>query len=181
MDIFSRFFAVPGALLLRWIDALGDTFLFLLEGLRQIFIAPKLFIKVLQQLYVIGTKSLFVICLIALFTGMVLGLQGYYVLVKFGSVGFLGAAVSLTLIRELGESQRILTRVTGRQPSVLCYPTGRYSDLTLEVAERYYNFGLKMVGGQYNTADDPFLVSRYYVSRYTGLDSFAAMVAPAGT
>ena len=48
-----------------------------------------------------------------------------------------------TLIRELGESQRILTRVTGRQPSVLCYPTGRYSDLTLEVAERYYNFGLK--------------------------------------
>ena len=81
-----------------------------------------------------------------------------------------------TLIRELGESQRILTRVTGRQPSVLCYPTGRYSDLTLEVAERY-NFGLKMVGGQYNTADDPFLVSRYYVSRYTGLDSFAAMVA----
>ncbi len=86
-----------------------------------------------------------------------------------------------TLIRELGESQRILTRVTGRQPSVLCYPTGRYSDLTLEVAERYYNFGLKMVGGQYNTADDPFLVSRYYVSRYTGLDSFAAMVAPAGT
>ena len=58
-----------------------------------------------------------------------------------------------TLIRELGESQRILTHVTGRQPSVLCYPTGRYSDLTLEVAERYYNFGLKMVGGQYNTAD----------------------------
>ena len=79
----------------------------------------------------------------------------------------------------LASRQRILTRVTGRQPSVLCYPTGRYSDLTLEVAERYYNFGLKMVGGQYNTADDPFLVSRYYVSRYTGLDSFAAMVAPA--
>ena len=106
MDILSRFFAVPGALFLRWIDALGDTFLFLLEGLRQ-------FIKVLQQLYVIGTKSLFVICLIALFTGMVLGLQGYYVLVKFGSVGFLGAAVSLTLIRELGP---VLTAimVTGR-------------------------------------------------------------------
>ena len=50
MDILSRFFAVPGALFLRWIDALGDTFLFLLEGLRQIFIAPKLFIKVLHQL-----------------------------------------------------------------------------------------------------------------------------------
>ena len=45
MDILSRFFAVPGALFLRWIGALGDAFLFLLEGLRQIFIAPKLFIK----------------------------------------------------------------------------------------------------------------------------------------
>lgn len=86
-----------------------------------------------------------------------------------------------TLVQELGESQRILTRVTGRQPYVLCYPTGKYSDLTLEVAERYYNFGLKMVGGQYCTSDDPFLVNRYYVSRYTGLDSFAAMVSLAGT
>ena len=83
-----------------------------------------------------------------------------------------------TLIRELGESQRILTRVTGRQPSVLCYPTGRYSDLTLEVAERYYNFGLKMVGGQYNTADDPFLVSRYYVSRYTSLTALRPWSPP---
>ena len=115
MDILSRFFAVPGALFLRWIDALGDTFLFLLEGLRQIFIAPKL--------YVIGTKSLFVICLIALFTGMVLGLQGYYVLVKFGSVGFLGAAVSLTLIRELGP---VLTAimVTGRAGSSMAAEIG---------------------------------------------------------
>ena len=123
MDILSRFFAVPGALFLRWIDALGDTFLFLLEGLRQIFIAPKLFIKVLQQLYVIGTKSLFVICLIALFTGMVLGLQGYYVLVKFGSVGVLGAAVSLTLIRELGP---VLTAimVTGRAGSSMAAEIG---------------------------------------------------------
>ena len=97
--------------------------MFLLEGLRQIFIAPKLFIKVLQQLYVIGTKSLFVICLIALFTGMVLGLQGYYVLVKFGSVGFLGAAVSLTLIRELGP---VLTAimVTGRAGSSMAAEIG---------------------------------------------------------
>ena len=116
MDMLSRFFAVPGALVLRWIGALGDVFLFLLEGLRQIFIAPKLFFKVAQQVYVIGAKSLFVIVLIALFTGMVLGLQGYYVLVKFGSVGFLGAAVSLTLIRELGP---VLTAimVTGRAGS----------------------------------------------------------------
>jgi phospholipid/cholesterol/gamma-HCH transport system permease protein len=58
--------------------------------------------KVLGQVFFIGVKSVFVICLVGLFTGMVLGLQGYYTLVKFGSEGLLGAAVALSLIRELG-------------------------------------------------------------------------------
>lgn len=51
--------------------------------------------------------------LIGLFCGLVLGLQGYYTLIKFGSVGFLGSVVSLALIRELGP---VLTAImlTGR-------------------------------------------------------------------
>jgi phospholipid/cholesterol/gamma-HCH transport system permease protein len=40
--------------------------------------------------------------LVGFFTGMVLGLQLYHVLVKFGSVGVLGTAIALTLIREMG-------------------------------------------------------------------------------
>jgi phospholipid/cholesterol/gamma-HCH transport system permease protein len=40
--------------------------------------------------------------LVGLFTGMVLGLQLYYTLVKFGSAGVLGSAIALSLIRELG-------------------------------------------------------------------------------
>ena len=131
MDMLSRFFAVPGALVLRWIGALGDVFLFLLEGLRQIFIAPKLFFKVAQQVYVIGAKSLFVIVLIALFTGMVLGLQGYYVLVKFGSVGFLGAAVSLTLIRELGP---VLTAIMVAVNMLFCFTAAKLLHFDLEDA-----------------------------------------------
>lgn len=128
-DSVSKILAIPGALVLRWMDALGDVFLFFLEGLRLIFLTPKLFRKVLQQLYAIGAKSAFLIILIAVFTGMVLGLQGYYVLVKFGSVGFLGAAVSLTLIRELGP---VLTAimVTGRAGSSMAAEIGvmRISD-----------------------------------------------------
>ncbi len=117
------FLAIPGACFLRGIDALGEMFLFLLEGLRQIFVVPKLFHKAVRQLYIIGAKSFFVIALIGLFTGMVLGLQGYYVLVKFGSVGFLGAAVSLTLIRELAP---VLTAimVTGRAGSAMTAEIG---------------------------------------------------------
>jgi len=122
-NVISRFFAVQGALFLRWVAALGETFLFLVEGLRQLFVMRKLFRKVVRQLYFIGARSFFVIALIGLFTGMVLGLQGYYVLVKFGSVGFLGAAVSLTLIRELAP---VLTAImiTGRAGSAMAAEIG---------------------------------------------------------
>lgn len=85
-----------------------------------------------------------------------------------------------TLEYELGESKKEITRLTGRIPYVLCYPTGKYSDLTLEVAARHYLFGIKMVGGLYNTADDPFLVNRFYVSRYTDIASFASFLTDAG-
>ena len=86
-----------------------------------------------------------------------------------------------TLEYELGETKKVITRLTGRIPYVLCYPTGKYSDLTLEVAQRHYLFGIKMVGGLYNTSDDPFLVSRFYVSRYTDISTFASYLSAAGT
>ncbi|MGL4722686.1 MAG: MlaE family ABC transporter permease [Desulfovibrionaceae bacterium] len=55
----------------------------------------------LTQIYFIGARSLFIIILIAFFTGLVLALQGYYTLIRFGSESLLGAAVALTLVREL--------------------------------------------------------------------------------
>lgn len=86
-----------------------------------------------------------------------------------------------TLEYELGESKKEITRLTGRIPYVLCYPTGKYSDITLEVAARHYLFGIKMVGGLYNTSDEPFLVNRFYVSRYTDIAAFASFLSDAGT
>ncbi len=85
------------------------------------------------------------------------------------------------LEHELGESWRVITRTTGKIPSVLCYPTGKYSDLTIEIAEKYYNFGLKMNGGMYCTsAENSFEVNRYYVSRYTDIYTFASYISEAG-
>jgi phospholipid/cholesterol/gamma-HCH transport system permease protein len=68
-------------------------------------------------------KSIFVICLTGAFTGMVLGLQGYYTLSKFGSEGLLGAAVALSLIRELGP---VLTAIMiiGRAGSAIAAEIG---------------------------------------------------------
>lgn len=58
-----------------------------------------LFIK---QLHVLGVQSLLIIMLSGLFIGMVLGLQGYVVLVDFSAETSLGQLVSLSLLRELG-------------------------------------------------------------------------------
>ncbi|MDX1676795.1 lipid asymmetry maintenance ABC transporter permease subunit MlaE [Arsukibacterium sp.] len=55
-----------------------------------------------KQLYVIGVLSLLIIVVSGLFIGMVLALQGYTVLVKFGAEGMLGPLVALSLLRELG-------------------------------------------------------------------------------
>ena len=81
---------------------LGRIFLFFCEGFVLIFKLPLQFSKFMQQIYFIGMKSVFVICLTGAFTGMVLGLQGYYALLRVGSTGALGAAVALPLIREMG-------------------------------------------------------------------------------
>jgi phospholipid/cholesterol/gamma-HCH transport system permease protein len=71
----------------------------------------------------IGTKSLLVIGFTAAFTGMVLALQGYHTLTKFGSEGWLGSAVGLTLIRELGPVLSALM-VTGRAGSAIAAEIG---------------------------------------------------------
>ena len=90
-----------GAPVIDFTESCGMLFLFTVEAFRRIF-ARHMIRRVAWQVYVIGAKSFWLILLIGLFTGMVLGLQGYYALVKFGADGFLGAAVALSLIRELG-------------------------------------------------------------------------------
>ena len=81
---------------------LGRFSLFMGRGLYHMISLPLQFNKILQQVYFIGMKSVSVVALTGAFTGMVLALQGYYTLVKFGSEGLLGAAVALSLVRELG-------------------------------------------------------------------------------
>jgi phospholipid/cholesterol/gamma-HCH transport system permease protein len=85
-----------------FIQDLGRVAVFFTKGFVLIFSLPLQIDKVLQQIYFIGLKSVFVVCLTGAFTGMVLGLQGYYLLVKYGSAGLLGSAVALSLIREMG-------------------------------------------------------------------------------
>ena len=57
---------------------------------------------IIAQIYNAGARSLIIIMLSGLFTGMVLGLQFYDVLNRFGATEALGTAVALALLKELG-------------------------------------------------------------------------------
>lgn len=56
----------------------------------------------IAQVYAVGVLSLIIILVSGLFIGMVLGLQGYNILITYGSEQALGTMVALTLTRELG-------------------------------------------------------------------------------
>ena len=63
---------------------------------------PKLVGLFTQQMYYLGILSLPIIVTAGLFIGMVLSLQGYYVLVDYAAEQSLGSMVALSLLRELG-------------------------------------------------------------------------------
>lgn len=72
---------------------------------RVLFHLPNLrrgFPLVIQQIYMEGVLSLLIIIVSSLFIGMVLALQGYHTLAKFGASQELGPLVALSVVRELG-------------------------------------------------------------------------------
>jgi phospholipid/cholesterol/gamma-HCH transport system permease protein len=112
-----------GRSVLFHLSDLGSMGLFLLHSLRGIFQRPFRFAALMKEIRFIGAHSFLVIFFTAVFTGMVLGVQGYYTLSKFGSEGLLGSAVALSLIRELGPVLTALM-VTGRAGSAMCAELG---------------------------------------------------------
>jgi phospholipid/cholesterol/gamma-HCH transport system permease protein len=81
---------------------LGRATFFLLQtitGIIDVLLRPRLLLK---QLYSVGVLSFLIISISGLFVGMVLGLQGYYILSDFGAEETLGVMVAASLVRELG-------------------------------------------------------------------------------
>lgn len=91
-----------GAASLAWLRGLGRAGLFFLALLRAVPAALRRFYLVVLQVHFIGNYSLVIIVVSGLFVGFVLGLQGYYTLVRYGSAEALGVLVALSLVRELG-------------------------------------------------------------------------------
>ena len=79
--------------------------------------------KLISAIHEIGVRCVPIIATIGLFTGLVMGLQLYYTLVKFGAESALGTAVALSLIRELGPVLTALM-VVGQAGSALASELG---------------------------------------------------------
>lgn len=112
-----------GAISLLGLRGTGRMGLFLGQAFIYASTPPFKFFRVLQQIRFIGFQSILVILLTGAFAGMVLGLQGFYTLNRFGSTGLLGPMVAFSLIRELGPVLSALM-VTGRAGSAMTAEIG---------------------------------------------------------
>jgi phospholipid/cholesterol/gamma-HCH transport system permease protein len=83
------------------VRALGDYALFVGRSAASLPGTKRLGARFGRAIYEQGFRCLPVILIVGLFTGLVLGLQGYHVLNRFGSEGLLGTLVSLSLVREM--------------------------------------------------------------------------------
>jgi phospholipid/cholesterol/gamma-HCH transport system permease protein len=112
-----------GRTVIGWIAGMGRMLILLVTALLWAFIPPFRLRRLVRQIHFIGWRSLLVVVLTGAFTGMVLGLQGYYTLRKFGATALLGPAVALSLIREIGPVLCALV-VTGRAGSAMAAEIG---------------------------------------------------------
>ena len=92
----------------------------MLAGLPALLRRPRL---LLEQLWSVGVLTVLIIAVSGVFVGMVLGLQGYYILSRFGAEATLGVMVAASLVRELGPVVTALL-FAGRAGSALAAEIG---------------------------------------------------------
>ena len=98
IDYFERI----GARTLDQLQALGQSGLFLLRVICQKPNVLRLWPVLCEQLYFVGVLSFLIMVVSGLFIGMVVGLQGYHTLQKFGAQSQLGPMIALSILREMG-------------------------------------------------------------------------------
>ena len=87
---------------LYYVEHVGRMVVFLLATLASALRPPYDGYQLLKQLHFVGARSMLVIVVSGLFTGMVLALQFHDTLARFGTLDLLGSAVAIALLRELG-------------------------------------------------------------------------------
>ena len=118
-----RPFEAIGRRTIAVVESLGRFGAFLGIAIAVLVTPPFKLRAFIGRIHYIGFNSLLIILLTGTFTGMVLGLQIYFTLSRFGSEAYLGPAVALSIIRELGPVLSALM-ITGRAGSALTAEIG---------------------------------------------------------
>lgn len=119
-----------GKTVLQNIEEMGRILLLFLACLRWMFTRPVKFKLIFKQMEFVGVKSLFVVILTGIFTGMVMALQSYHGFRLFSAESLVGSTVALGMTRELGPVLTSLM-VTARAGSAMAAELG-----TMRVTEQ---------------------------------------------
>jgi len=114
----------------EFVDSTGRMMIMLSQAVMYAFTPPIKLRSIFKQMEFVGVQSIFVVVLTGLFTGMVLALQSYNALKRFGAESLVGPTVALSMARELGPVLAGLM-VTGRAGSAMATELG-----TMRVTEQ---------------------------------------------
>ena len=99
---------------LGWVERMGFAARFSLAVLTHSPAALRRIQLTMREIYFAGVLSLVIIMVSGLFVGMVLALQGYEVLTRYGANESLGVLVALSLGGNSGRSLRVCCLRAGR-------------------------------------------------------------------
>jgi phospholipid/cholesterol/gamma-HCH transport system permease protein len=123
MPSIDEMLKLLGSQTLRVISGFGDFALFTGTSFSSAVKSRRLLRRIGRSVYEQGALCMPVVLIVGMFTGLVLGLQGYYVLSRFDAEGLLGSLVSLSLVREMAPVLTALVLV-GQAGSALAAELG---------------------------------------------------------
>lgn len=93
---------IMGRTIISFSEETGKILVLLMQSIKQLFLPPYEVRSAFKQMLEIGVKSLPVVLITAIFTGMVFSLQTFTGFKRFGAETLVGTIVALSMTRELG-------------------------------------------------------------------------------
>lgn len=119
-----------GSVIINFAVQLGSILLLVFSTIKQVVLPPFELRNIFKQMLEIGVRSLPVVLITAVFTGMVFALQTYTAFKRFGAESLVGSVVALSMTRELGPVLTSLI-VAGRAGAAMAAELG-----TMRVTEQ---------------------------------------------
>ena len=109
-----------GRSVLRYVEEMGKILLLFISVLSWTIRPPLKLRNIIKQMEFVGVKSIFVVVLTGIFTGMVMAMEGYYGFRMFSAESMVGTTVALGMTRELGPVLTSLMVTAGWMKMIPC-------------------------------------------------------------